>query len=114
MPGSKIVVNHRVMLSRSAHHSAIGGSRLLYIANRPGAVRVKSYDDLRIERENERMAKLGYIGFRPGSVPEPNGGHALFDAHGVPERAFAARAQAHRFGDHNLRGQRAPRGCGCA
>lgn len=87
MPGSKIVVNHRVMLSRSAHHSAIGGSRLLYIANRPGAVRVKSYDDLRIERENERMAKLGYIGFRPGSVPEPNGGHALFDAHGVPERA---------------------------
>ena len=87
MPGSKIVVNHRVMLSGSAHHGAIGGSRLLYIANRPGAVTVKSDDDLRIERENERMAKLGYIGFRPGSLPEPNGGHALFDAHGVPERA---------------------------
>lgn len=91
MPGSKIVVNHRVMLSGSAHHGAIGGSRLLYIANRPGAVTVKSNDDLRIERENERMAKLSYIGFRPGSVPEPNGGHALFDAQGVPERARVQR-----------------------
>lgn len=87
MPGSKIVVNHRVMLSGSAGHGAIGGSRLLYIANRPGAVAMKSDDDLRIERENARMAKLGYISYRPGSVPEPNQGHALFDARGVPERA---------------------------
>lgn len=87
MPGSKIVVNHRVMLSGSIGHGAIGGSRLLYIANRPGAVAMKSDDDLRIERENERMAKLGYISYRPGSVPEPNQGHALFDARGVPERA---------------------------
>lgn len=87
MPGSKIVVNHRVMLSGSAGHGAIGGNRLLYIANRPGAVIMKSEDDLRIGRENERMAKLGYIGYRPGSVAEPNHGHALFDACGVPERA---------------------------
>lgn len=87
MSGSKIVVNHRVMLSGSTGHSGIGGSRLLYIANRPGAVTMKSEDDLRIERENERMAKLGYIEFRPGSVAEPNQGHALFDACGVPERA---------------------------
>lgn len=91
MPGSKVVVNHRIILSGSAHHGAIGGNRLLYIANRPGAVTVKSDDDLRIERENERMAKLGYIGFRPGSVAEPNQGHALFDAHGVPERARVQR-----------------------
>ena len=87
MPGSKIVVNHRVMLSGSAAHGAIGGSRLLYIANRPGAVAMKSDDDLRIERENECMAKLGYVSYRPGSVPESNHGHALFDAWGVPERA---------------------------
>ena len=33
------------------------------------------------------MAKLGYVAFRPGSVAEPNAGHALFDAHGVPVRA---------------------------
>lgn len=69
MPGSKIVVNHRVMLSGSTGHGAIGGNRLLYIANRPGAVIMKSEDDLRIGRENERMAKLGYIGYRPGSGP---------------------------------------------
>lgn len=75
------------MLSSSAGHGAIGGSRLLYIANRPGAVAMKSDDDLRIERENERMAKLGYISYRPGSVSEQNHGHALFDASGVPERA---------------------------
>lgn len=91
MPGSKIVVNHQVMLSGSAGHGAIGRSRLLYIANRPGAVAMKSDDDLRIECENERMAKLGYIGYRPGSVPEQNHGHALFDAYGVPERAKVQR-----------------------
>lgn len=87
MPGSKVVVNHQVMLRGAAGHGAIGRSRLLYIANRPGAVALKTDDDLRIERENERMAKLGYVAFRPGSVAEPNAGHALFDAHGVPVRA---------------------------
>lgn len=79
------------MLSGAANHAAIGSSRLLYIANRPGAVVLKTEDDFRIEAENERMAKLGYIGFRPGSVAEPNHGHALFDACGVPERAAVQR-----------------------
>lgn len=87
MPGSKVVVNHQVMLRGATSHGAVGRSRLLYIANRPGAVALKTDDDLRIERENERMAKLGYVAFRPGSVAEPNAGHALFDAHGVPVRA---------------------------
>lgn len=79
------------MLSGTGGHGAIGRSRVLYIANRPGAVAVKTEDDLLIEAENERMAKLGYIGFRPGSVAERNRGHALFDAHGVPERAAVQR-----------------------
>lgn len=87
MPGSQLVVNHRVALRGSAQHAAIGGSRVLYIANREGAVALKTDDDLRIERENARMAELGYIAYRPGSVPEPSAGHALFDACGVPERA---------------------------
>lgn len=87
MASSAVIVNHQVMLGSSKGHSAIGGSRLLYIANRPGAVAEKTDDDLRIEAENERMAKLGYIEFRPGSVHERNGGHALFDQTGVPERA---------------------------
>lgn len=87
MPGSDLVVNHQVMLRGAKGHGAIGRSRVLYIANRPGAVTLKTDDDLRIEQENERMAKLGYIAFRPGSVAEPNAGHALFDAHGVPVRA---------------------------
>lgn len=87
MPGSQLVVNHRVALHGSAQHAAIGGSRVLYIANREGAVALKTDDDLRIERENARMTALGYIAYRPGSIPEPNAGHALFDACGVPERA---------------------------
>lgn len=91
MPGSGVVANHQVMLCGGAGHAAIGSSRVLYIANRLGAVVLKTEDDLRIEAENERMAKLGYIGFRPGSVPERNRGHALFDAGGVPERAAVQR-----------------------
>ena len=87
MPGSQLVVNHRVALHGSAQHAAIGGSRVLYIANREGAVALKTDDDLRIEREHARMTALGYIAYRPGSIPEPNAGHALFDACGVPERA---------------------------
>lgn len=91
MPGSAIVVNNQVMLRGAPEHASIGSSRLLYIANRPGAVAMRTDDDLRIEAENERMAKLGYIGYRPGSVAEPNAGHALFDADGVPERARVQR-----------------------
>ena len=87
VPGSQLVVNHRVALHGSAQHAAIGGSRVLYIANREGAVALKTDDDLRIERENARMTALGYIAYRPGSIPEPNAGRALFDACGVPERA---------------------------
>ncbi|MCL2745480.1 MAG: relaxase MobL [Coriobacteriia bacterium] len=86
MAGSALVVNHQVMLSTAANHSAIGSSRLLYIANRQGAVTLKTEDDLRIAAENERMVKLGYIEFRPGSVKELNTGHALFDQHGIPSR----------------------------
>jgi len=86
MAGSALVVNHQVMLSTAANHSAIGSSRLLYIANRQGAVTLKTEDDLRIAVENERMARLGYIEFRPGSVKELNAGHALFDQHGIPSR----------------------------
>lgn len=91
MPGSALIVNNRVMLAGNPGHAAIGGSRLLYIATRPGAVALPTEDDLRIERENALMAKLGYIGFRPGSVPEPNAGHALFDASGVPVRSGVQR-----------------------
>lgn len=87
MSGSAVIVNHRVILPSATEHNSIGGSRVLYIANRPGAVTMKTPDDLRIEVENERMTKLGYIGFRPGSVPERNAGHALFDQCGVPARA---------------------------
>lgn len=87
MPGSSLVVNHQVMLRGAKGHGAIGRSRVLYIANRPGAVTLKTDDDLRIEQENERMAKLGYVAFRPGSVAEPNAGHALFDSCGVSVRA---------------------------
>lgn len=90
MGESRLIVNHRVALSGSADHAAVGGSRLLYIANRPGAVAEPSEDDERIKLENERMAKLGYINFRPGSVSERNRGHALFDQSGVPERAKVA------------------------
>lgn len=87
MSGSKLIINNQVMMSGAKSHVAIGKSRLLYIANRQGAVTLRTEDDLRIEAENERMAKLGYIAYRPGSVPEPNKGHALFDAHGIPQRA---------------------------
>lgn len=68
MTGSSIIVNNRVALAGTASHAAVGATRLLYIANRPGAVKLKSEDDLRVERENALMAQLGYIGFRPGSV----------------------------------------------
>lgn len=51
----------------------------------------KTDDDLRIRAQNERMAKLGYIEFRPGSVPERNSCHALFDQSGIPERAKVQR-----------------------
>lgn len=84
--GSAVIVNNRVALSSTAAHAAVGGSRLLYIANRPGAVKLKTGDDIRIERENEMMAKLGYIGFRPGSVAGPDARHALFDLNGIPEK----------------------------
>ena len=87
MSGSALIVNNRVILASDASHAAIGGARLPYIASRPGAVSLPTEDDMRIERENALMAKLGYVGFRPGSVPEPNSGHALFDASGVPIRA---------------------------
>lgn len=84
---SALIVNHQVTLGSSARHGSIGRHRLLYVANRPGAVLEKSEDDLRIERENARMAKLGYIAFRPGSVAESNAGHALFDQAGIPVRS---------------------------
>lgn len=87
MPGSKVVINHQVILRGAKGHGAIGRGRILYIANRPGSVAHPTEDDLRIRQENERMAKLGYIAYRPGSIPEPNAGHALFDSHGVPARA---------------------------
>ncbi len=87
MPGSQLVINHRVAMCGSAQHAAISGTRVLYIANREGAVVLKTDDDLRIESENTHMATLGYLAYRPGSVPEPNAGHALFDACGIPERA---------------------------
>lgn len=37
------------------------------------------------------MAKLGYIEFRPGSVPERSSGHALFEQSDIPERAKVQR-----------------------
>lgn len=83
---SALVINHRVMPKSDPGHKAIGGHRVLYIANRPDAVVLKTEDDLRIERENELMAKMGYLEFRPGSKREANRGHALFDQHGIPER----------------------------
>ncbi len=51
--GSAVIVNNRVALSSTAACAAVGGSRLLYISNRPGAVKLKTGDDIRIERENE-------------------------------------------------------------
>lgn len=90
MGESRLVVNHRVALSGSKDHAAVSGSRLLYIANRPGSVAEPSEDDERIKIENERMVRLGYINFRPGSVSERNRGHALFDQSGIPERAKIA------------------------
>lgn len=91
MNGSSFIVNRQVALPGSAEHGGIGSSRILYIANRQGAVLDKTDDDLRIRAQNERMAKLGYIEFRPGSVPERNSCHALFDQSGIPERAKVQR-----------------------
>ena len=85
---SAIIVNHRVLLAGSKGHSSAGSSKILYIANRPGAVTLKTADDLRIEQENERMKLLGYTEFRPGSVSERNNGHALFDQTGIPSRSL--------------------------
>lgn len=51
--GSAVIVNNRVALSSTAACAAVGGFRLLYISNRPGAVKLKTGDDIRIERENE-------------------------------------------------------------
>lgn len=87
MNGSSFIVNHKVALPGGAEHK----SRILYIANRQGAVLDETDDDLRIRTQNERMAKLGYIEFRPGSVAERNSGHALFDQSGIPERAKVQR-----------------------
>lgn len=91
MNGSSFIVNHKVALPGGAEHKGIGSSRILYIANRQGAVLDETDDDLRIRAQNERMAKLGYIEFRPGSVAERNSGHALFDQSGIPERAKVQR-----------------------
>lgn len=91
MAGSAIVVNHRVALSGSKARAAVGGSRLLYISNRQGAVALPTDDDLRMRRESEYMEKLGYIAFRPGAVADEGEEHALFDQHGVPARAAVRR-----------------------
>ena len=40
MTGSSIIVNNRVALAGTASHAAVGATRLLYIANRPGAVKL--------------------------------------------------------------------------
>ena len=42
MPGSQLVINHRVAMCGSAQHAAISGTRVLYIANREGAVVLKT------------------------------------------------------------------------
>lgn len=91
MGNSAFILNHQVMLRGDPGHGAIGGSRLLYIANRPGVVIEKTEDQLRIEANNERMAKLGYIGFRPGVEIDKELHHGLFDQHGIPDRAAIAR-----------------------
>ena len=88
---SSFIVNHQVALPGGAEHGGIGSSRILYIANRQGAVLDETDDDLRIRAQNERMAKLGYIEFHPGSVAERNSGHALLDQSGIPERAKVQR-----------------------
>lgn len=85
---STIIINHRVLLAGSKGYSSAGSSKILYISNRPGAVTLKTEDDLRIEQENERMKLLGYSEFRPGSVRERNNGHALFDQTGIPPRSL--------------------------
>lgn len=87
MASSKLIVNHEVHLAGSVSHAALGLSRLLYIANRPGSVCLKTEDDLRLEQNQELVAKLGYVEFRPGAVKERNSGHGLFDQDGIPSRA---------------------------
>lgn len=91
MGRSTVVINHRVATPGSAARRAVGGSRLLYISNRPGAVCEPTEDDLRIKGENALMAELGYIAYRPGSVAGMDAGHALFDQAGVPDRAAVSR-----------------------
>lgn len=91
MGRSTVVINHRIAAPGSAARRAVGGSRLLYISNRPGAVCEPTEDDLRIKAENALMSELGYIAFRPGSVAGMGAGHALFDQTGVPDRAAVAR-----------------------
>lgn len=92
MGKSAVVINHRVALAGTPGHSTASSHGIPYIANRPMAAIEKTQDDLRIERQNELMKKVGYIAFRPGSVPERNSGHALFDQWGVPARVEVQRA----------------------
>lgn len=90
---SLLLVNHRVVMSATAEHDAVAGSRLYYISHRPGSVATPSAEDRRADRDAAVMARLGYIGYRPGAQAEP-GTHALFDADGVPDRATVARELA--------------------
>ena len=91
MGNSAFILNHQVMLKANPNHGAIGRSRLLYIANRPGVVIEKTPDQIRMEQNNERMVKLGYIGYRPGVETNRELHHGLFDQHGIPSRAKIAR-----------------------
>lgn len=91
MGNSAFILNHQVMLKANPNHGAIGRSRLLYIANRPGVVIKKTPDQIRMEQNNERMVKLGYIGYRPGVETSRELRHGLFDQHGIPSRAKIAR-----------------------
>ena len=94
MGSSAIVVNHRVVLAGTAGRGAVASYRLGYISARPGAVAVLTDDDRRLAEQAVRMEReLGYVGYRPGAqLPAgEEAPHALFDQHGIPDRAQVAR-----------------------
>lgn len=95
MGNSAFILNHRVMSKSNPKHGAIGRSRLLYIANRPGVVIEKTQDQLVIEANTERMAKLGYIAYRPGADRNTKLHHGLFDQRGIPNRSKIAHELTH-------------------
>ena len=83
---SSLVVNHRIAITGTQARATIVGSRLPYIATRPGAVRDidAAADATRSERD-----LVSYMDERPGSVSGP--GTALFDQGGPVTLADARR-----------------------